>query len=88
MFGRNARFLSKGHHRRFVVGEVIEHAGKEARFARGVANTGGPNSGCGQKAAESNGIGREEGKRTNGHSFGLSALQTRLVNHRFAFAFP
>ena len=42
----------KGDEQRFVGGQIVEHAGQEARLARGGANLGRADAGDGEEAAE------------------------------------
>src|SRR5713101_4070414 len=79
----------EGQQQRLVARDVVEHAGKELRLARGIADGARTNSGYRQKAAEPLGLGGDESKRRDRELFGrrlpfLAAGLFRLapISHR------
>ena len=54
---------------RLVGGEVLQHAGEEARLGGGRANLGRPDAGCREKAAQPFRLAGDEGKRLNCQAF-------------------
>ena len=82
------RVRGEADQQRFVGGDVVEHAGKEQRLARGGADVAGSDAGCSQETTQPFRVRRNKAKRL--YCQGFCAFRDALIAgfSMVPFAFP